>query len=46
MRFTQYQSNPSMGVKSARERVLVETFPDRYHPLLLLAFMLVKADKA
>jgi hypothetical protein len=35
-----------MGNKPTGARVFVETFPDRYNPLLLLAFMLVKADKA
>ena len=46
MRVTQYQSNPSMGNKPASEGVLVEAFWNKYHPLLLLAFVFVKVDKA
>jgi hypothetical protein len=46
MRVTEYQSNPSMGVKPTGKRVSVETFSDKKHSLLLLAYMLVKADKA
>jgi hypothetical protein len=46
MRFTQHQPNPSMGIKPACELFFVETFYDKYHPLLLPAFMLVKVDKA
>jgi hypothetical protein len=34
-----------MGDMSASERVLVETFPDKYHSLLLLVFMPFKAYK-
>jgi hypothetical protein len=35
-----------MGLKPAGERVFVEAFLYKYHTVLLLAFMLVKADKA
>jgi hypothetical protein len=43
VRFTQYQSNPSMGVKPKSKRVLVEAFRDKYHTMLLLAVMPFKA---
>jgi hypothetical protein len=46
MRITQHQSNPSMGNKPTSPRILVELFFDRYHSLLLLAFMPFKAYKA
>jgi hypothetical protein len=35
-----------MGFMPARKRVPGGAFSDKKHPLLLLAFMLVKADKA
>jgi hypothetical protein len=46
MRVTEHQSNPSMGDKPAGKRVSYEAFSDKKHPLLLLANMPVKADKA